>query len=349
MQPNLGRNNTNGVIDVKNESIQQDMEDGQAQAFRISRRKFLKTSAAGAVAATALSFGPFSLREIYAAASGSAPLPKVGKAVPVGSFSVVPFLDGPQSFALNLFNGADEATMLKVAGTQPVLGAFNVFLIRRDKELILVDTGNGTLRPDRTGQLPLCLEEAKVAPAGIDKILITHLHGDHMGGLVKEGKPFFPNAKVYLAKAEYDYWLNDDAMQQTPENRRGGFPLARGVLQVLEQNNLLVLFAPDEAITPGIASVDLPGHTPGHTGFMLVSEGKKLFFTGDLLHGADLQIPRPDITINFDVDQAKAKETRLRVFKQLAEGATPFAATHVPFPGMGILRVEGGGYRLEEL
>jgi len=136
-------------------------------------------------------------------------------------------------------------------------------------------------------------------------------------------------------------------MRQAPEGRRGGFALARDVMRVLEQDKLLVFFTPGDEIAPGIASVALFGHTPGHTGFMLASQGKKLLCAGDLLHGAALQMPRPDITIDFDVDQPLAKETRLRMFKQLAETGIPMAGVHLPFPGIWFVQAEGEGYKLK--
>ena len=282
-----------------------------------------------------------------AAAEQSAPPPVAGQAVAVGDFSVLPLLDGIHGFPLNLFHGADQTTLLAIAGGSPAPGSFNVFLIKHGQERFLVDTGNGTLRPERKGQLPLCLQEAKTAPEEINKIFITHLHGDHMGGLVKDGKPAFAKAKVHVAKAEYDYWMNEESMRHAPEGRRGLYPLVREVLRVLENEKLLVFFTPGEVVSPGITSVALFGHTPGHSGFMLASGGKKLFFVGDLLHAGAIQFARPDITVNFDVDQPMAKETRLRTFKQVAAEATPIAAAHLPFPGMGLVRAEGDGYRFE--
>ena len=275
------------------------------------------------------------------------PPPLAGKAVAVGDFSVVPLLDGVHSFPLSLFQGANQATMLAMAGTSPVPGSFNVFLIKHGQERFLVDAGNGALRPERTGQLPLCLQEAKTAPEEISKIFMTHLHGDHIGGLIKDGNPAFPKAKVYVARAEYDYWMSEEAMGQTPEGRRGLFPMVRSVLRVLDRDKLLVFFAPGEVVSPGITSVALFGHTPGHVGFMLASKDKKLFFVGDLLHAEAVQFARPDITLEFDVDQPLAKETRLSTFKQVAKEAIPIATAHLPFPGIGLVRPEGDGYRFE--
>jgi len=285
---------------------------------------------------------------VQAEAASSAPQSGAGKAVPVGDFSVVPLLDGAHNFPLGLFKGADEATMLAMAGAQPVPGSFNAFLIRHGQEYFLVDTGNGTLRPERTGQLSLNLKKAKIAPEDISKIFITHLHGDHIGGLVADGKPAFPKARVYVARGEYDYWMSEEAMRQAPESRRGTFSMVRDVMRLLEHDKLLVLFTPGEEVSENIASVALFGHTPGHTGFMLASKGHKLFFVGDLLHAGILQFPRPDITLEFDTDQKMAKETRLRIFKQVAAEKIPIAAVHLPFPGIGLVCSEGGGYKFEE-
>ena len=306
----------------------------------INRRTFL-AAAAGTVVASI----PGLMQGAFAAPP--APQPTAGKAVPVGDFAVTPLFDGPQSYPLNRFHGADEAAMLKIAGIQPLPAAYNVFLIKRGKERFLVDSGNGTLTPARTGQLPVCLKDAQTAPAEISKILITHLHGDHAGGLIEDGKPAFPKAKVHIPKTEYDYWTNDESIRQARENRRGLFPLIRNILRVLEQNSLIVFFTPGDVVSPDITSLELVGHTPGHTGFLLASQGKKLLFAGDLLHGAALQMPRPDITIDADVDQPKAKETRLRMFKQLAADAIPIAGAHLPFPGIGLVQSAGEGYTLK--
>jgi glyoxylase-like metal-dependent hydrolase (beta-lactamase superfamily II) len=265
----------------------------------------------------------------------------------IGDFSVVPLFDGPQSFPLDLFRGADKATMLAMAGGQLLPASFKAFLIERGAERFLVDAGNGTLRPERTGQLLLSLQKTETTPGDIGKIFITHLHGDHIGGLVEGGKAVFPKAQVYVARPEYDYWTNEEVMRQAPENQRQMFSLVHGVLRVLASDKALVLFTPGEVVAPGITSVALFGHTPGHMGFLLASEGKKLLFVGDMLHAEALQFPRPDITLLFDTDQLLAKETRMRMLKQVAADRTPIAAVHLPFPGIGLVRPEGDGYKFE--
>lgn len=308
------------------------------KVVEIDRRSFLGAAAGTAVLASM----PGMVKKAFAGQ------PTAGTALPVGDFTVTPLFDGPTNFPLSLFRGADEATMLKVAGVQPIPGAFNVFLIRHGQERFLVDTGTGALLPGRTGQLPLCLADAQTLPADIGKIFITHLHADHAGGLVKDGKPAFPNATVYMSQTEYGYWTSDEAMRRAPQRVRDLSPQIREILDIVEQNRPIIRFTSGDRVFPNLTSVALPGHTPGHTGYVLESRGKRLFFAADLLHGAALQFPRPDITIDFDVDQPMAGKTRLRTFRQLVEEKTPLpiACVHVPFPGVGLLQRAGNGYRL---
>jgi glyoxylase-like metal-dependent hydrolase (beta-lactamase superfamily II) len=332
----------------------------------ISRRTFL-TAAASTLAFAGM---PGFARKAFAAE----PQSLVGKAVTlavskVGATAVYPLLDGAHSFPFSLFKGADEATMLQVAGTQPIPGSFNVFLIERGKERYLIDTGIGTQFPGRTGRLPDALAEAKCPVQDISIIFITHLHLDHIGGLVADGKPVFPGALVYMSEAEHAYWMSEAAMSKAPDSCRK----VREILGVLEasltpdKDKRIVLFKPDTELTKGsvadssgalssrratnIKSVDLSGHTPGHSGFLLApkgSNGPQVFFVGDLLHGEALQMPRPDITIDFDVDQDKAKKIRLDTLDRIAK-QMPIAGAHLPFPGMGMVQPEGKGYKLAPL
>ncbi len=274
-------------------------------------------------------------------------LPYSTPPVMVGEFSVLPLLDGPNAIPLSFFRGASEDEMLKIAGTGNVPGAFNVFAVKKGRETYLVDTGAGKWMGDKGGRLLVCLEAVRITPVSVSKIFMTHLHGDHAGGLIKGGHPFFVNAQVYVAKPEYAYWTSEETMKNAPEAMRVQITRVRDALKILEKAGKLQFFNPGDQLAPGVTSVDLAGHTPGHAGFLLTSQGKKIFFVGDIVHSAILQMRRPDITIVYDVDQAKAKEVRLATLKKAAEDKIPIAGGHLPFPGIGTVTADGQGYTFE--
>lgn len=210
--------------------------------------------------------------------------------------------------------------------------AVNVFLIEMNDNNILVDAGFGKNLYDH---LKVCGK----APEDINSILMTHLHGDHIGGLLKEGKPAFPNAALYISQPEYDFWMSDEAMNKLPENGRGAFVQARNI--IAQYRDRLKLFVPESLdnvsheLLPGIKAVAAYGHTPGHTAFMLESEGDRLLIWGDLTHAMAVQIPYPHVAVTYDVDPDKAVETRLNVLKYVADNKIKIAGMHIEYPGMG--------------
>jgi glyoxylase-like metal-dependent hydrolase (beta-lactamase superfamily II) len=164
------------------------------------------------------------------------------------------------------------------------------------------------------------------------------MHGDHTGGLAKNGQALFPNARVCLAEQERDYWTRTHVNQGA-------------VAALAPYGSKVSVFRPGEPGTqaaellPGITAVAAFGHTPGHTLFLFESAGQKLLIWGDLMHVEKIQFPRPEISVTYDVDPAAAAVSRKKILEYAAANNIPVAGMHLVYPAIGIVRAEGGGYR----
>jgi glyoxylase-like metal-dependent hydrolase (beta-lactamase superfamily II) len=226
----------------------------------------------------------------------------------------------------------------------PVEASVNGFLINTGTKLVLIDTGAGTFFGPTVGKLVTNLEASGYRPEQVDEIYITHMHADHVGGLVKDGKMAFPNAVVRAAQSEADYWLSKTKMAAASAEAKDGFVNAQKALEPYVAAGRFKPFNGDEQLVPGIRSVSAPGHTPGHTLYMVESGGEKLLLWGDLMHAAAVQFPDPSVSIKYDSDVPAAREQRRKVFADAAEHRYWVAGAHLPFPGIGHLRANGSGY-----
>lgn len=266
----------------------------------------------------------------------------------VGDIVVTVLHDGYQDVAMTTVIGlqAEEAVAMLRASFRPARRtAVNTFLIRSGGRIALVDTGCGPAKPT-VGFLQANLAAAGVSPSEIDTILMTHLHPDHFGGLSDgQGKRLFPNAELLLHEDEYAYWHDDTAMMKVadPKWRQMFFGDARAHLAAYKDQTRE--FSAGE-VFPGVTAIPLPGHTPGHTGFMVASGGKSLFIWGDIVHVQELQVPRPETTMLVDVDPPRATETRRRIFDQVAADRQAIAGMHLHFPALAYMSKEGSGHRL---
>ncbi|QWA10585.1 MBL fold metallo-hydrolase [Sodalis ligni] len=271
----------------------------------------------------------------------------------VGGAQVTALYDGSSTFPLTLFkNAAPETLQREVAavdGDAPKVanGSVNSFLINTGDHLILIDSGGGKLLGPGFGQAMANLKAAGYRPEQVDMILLTHMHRDHIGGLVTDnGQPAFPNAAVWASKPEVDYWLSQANLDGAPSDQQAAFQRARDILAPYETAGRLHSFSYDKDLLPGLKAVALPGHTPGHSGFMLERNGQSILFWGDIVHYSALQFAHPELGIGFDSNSALAIKTRQALLKQVVRQKTLIAGAHITFPGIGYLRADGSqGYR----
>jgi len=221
------------------------------------------------------------------------------------------------------------------------------FLVDTGKQLILVDAGAGTWWGGGVlGRLAGSLRSAGYAPEEVDIVLVTHLHSDHVGGLTtQDGKRVFPNAEVYVAKAESDFWLSPEIAAKGPKDAQPFFQSAQAIAAPYIKAGRWRTFTGAEPIVDGMQLVPLPGHTPGHTGYEFSSKGQKILFWGDIVHAQRVQLQHPEVTAIFDTDQTAAAAARNQLLARLARENVLIATPHTSlFPALGRLHKEGSGY-----
>ena len=250
----------------------------------------------------------------------------------VGKVSVWAIADSTGDREMNVFPDADPEAVSQYVPAGRTPSSIMVFLIKTGNETILVDAGLGAPSGDRASRLGEGLKRIGVAPEEITMVLITHMHGDHIGGLVMGSEKTFPSARVLSSRVEHDFWLDEKSPELFPA-RRAGFDMAREILGLYGSASETFEFSSE--VVPGITAIDALGHTPGHTVYLLESEGEKMLFWGDLVHAAALQFPRPDICAQFDMDPEMSVTSRIRFMEKAAEEKLTIAGAHLPFPGIG--------------
>jgi glyoxylase-like metal-dependent hydrolase (beta-lactamase superfamily II) len=220
------------------------------------------------------------------------------------------------------------------------------FLVNTGKQLILIDAGAGTwFGGGSLGRLVDSLRSAGYAPEQVDRVFVTHMHSDHIGGLTtQDGKRVFPNAEVFVSKAESDFWLSPEIAAKAPKDAQTFFQSAQGIAAPYIKAGKWHTFRDSDVLADGVQLVSLHGHTPGHTGYEFSSQGQKILFWGDTIHEQLVQLSHPEITVVFDIDHAAAAATRKLLLQRLAREGVVIAGPHMPFPSMGRLRKEAHGY-----
>jgi glyoxylase-like metal-dependent hydrolase (beta-lactamase superfamily II) len=289
-----------------------------------------------------------SLQTLAAAPQVKTPAPGFYR-IMLGSYEVTALSDGVLRLPVDrlLLNSSPKQIETALAEHHqglPVVTSVNAYLINTGSKLILVDTGAGSLLGDGLGKLAVNLKAAGYQPQQVDEIYLTHMHPDHLGGLTQNGKAAFPNAVVRAGQQDADFWLSESRLKQAPPKEKASFENVIAALKPYQAAGHFKTFSNDGELSPGISAFAAHGHTPGHSIYLVESQGKKLLLLGDLIHVAAVQFAHPRVAISFDKDAKAAVAQRLRVFSDSAQRSVLVGGPHLSFPGLGYLNKQGAGY-----
>ena len=247
----------------------------------------------------------------------------------MGGFEVYMLMETQGPGNLSILLNPDRAALDAYIPGGTFTSAVNTFLVKTADQIVVVDTGFG-------GAIFSSMKTLGIAPAQVDAVLITHMHGDHINGLQKNGKALFPRATVYLARQEKDHWVKPG----TPAEAALA-PYGSRVETFLPAE--LGAAAPD--LLPGIKAIAAFGHTPGHTAYLVESGGEQLIIWGDLMHVQPVQFPLPDQSVSFDTDPVAAAASRRVILEYAVKNNAAIGGMHLAYPAIGRVAPEGAGYR----
>ncbi len=265
----------------------------------------------------------------------------------VGDITVTALNDGQFQASTAIVNGVaeDQAAAAEAAAFRvlPPRITISSYLLEIGGKKVLVDTGCGTAFGPAMGRARGKLDTLGIKPADIAAVLVTHAHVDHVSGLVDgDGKPWYPNAEIIINGLETAFWLDDARAAAAPEAEKGNFAIAQGALRPYAARTRTV--AHGQEGLPGITCHHLPGHTPGHSGWLIASGQESLFIWGDVVHLPGIQFALPQAGLAFDTDSDQARSTRARALDMAAADKLLVAGMHLDFPSFGHVVRAGGAY-----
>ena len=246
----------------------------------------------------------------------------------------------------------DLAKTLAAAGlpTDKMKNSYSPIVLTTGGKRVLFDTGNGEAASapsnNERGPLNAKLLSAAIDRKAIDVVVISHFHADHVNGLLMaDNSRAFPNAEILVPENEWNYWMDDDEMSRAPKGRMSDlFANNRRVFDALGRE--VTPYAWDKEIVPGVTAVGTPGHSIGHTSFVVASGGQMVFVQSDVCNNVAVFTPHPDWHGFFDQDPPKAASTRRKIYDMLAARSLPVQGYHFPFPALARIEKHGDGYRV---
>ncbi|KAF7276679.1 hypothetical protein GWI33_009929 [Rhynchophorus ferrugineus] len=272
----------------------------------------------------------------------------------VGNLTVTALFDGelglPRSDLLRIptekANQLFAENFVPIDDQNQIVTSFSAYLVQTPSQNILVDAGTAHCFGESLGHVEDNLKRAGIQPAQIDTILITHAHPDHLCGISKNGAMRYPNAKVYIAKADVDYWTSKSNEAKADDFFKPIFKMTRDALKPYQDAGQLIAFTEKTFNLPNVQLLDTHGHTYGHSSYLINGQnGQKFLGLGDVVHYAAVQLPYPEAVYRPDTDSDQATVVRQNVFKQAAEQKWWIGAAHIAFPGIGHIAKANMGYR----
>lgn len=273
---------------------------------------------------------------------------------PVGNLKVTALFDGelglPRSDLLGISsakaNQLFTENFVPVDEHNQVVTDFSAYLVQTPTQNILVDAGTAKCFGPSLGHVPENLKKAGLQPEQIDTILITHAHPDHLCGITLDGKMVYPNAKVYLAKADVDYWTSAQNEAKASDFFKPLFKMTRDALKPYQQTGQLIVFSKTSFDVPNVELISTQGHTEGHSSYLIDGKnGQKFLGLGDVVHYAAVQFPYPEASYKPDTDAERAIAVRKNIFEQAYQNHWWIGAAHVAFPGIGHIGKNAQGYQ----
>ena len=262
----------------------------------------------------------------------------------LGAIRVTALHDGHDDLPIAVVVNIGAAALDEGAPDGMLHPVFNAYLIETDDKRLLIDSGAGVHMGPNAGKMLDHLAQAGVALRDVDAIILTHCHRDHILGIVDEDwNAVFPNAELMVPELDNDFWLQRNPSKIDSEYQREDAVLAQKAAAPYRGRTRTISSG---EVAPGVTMVPLPGHTPGHSGYLVEGGGKKLFLWGDIVHFPTFQPAWPDANLIFDVDLLLTRETRKRTFERVIADGLEIGGGHLLAPGFARVQRAGMAYRI---
>jgi glyoxylase-like metal-dependent hydrolase (beta-lactamase superfamily II) len=264
----------------------------------------------------------------------------------LGDILVTAINDGTFQATFDLIAGIDKAACERIERAAfrvvPPKMTMNTFLVQTGGKMALIDTGCGVSMGPTLGMAVRNLKAIGVEPGDIDAILMTHLHPDHMNGLIDgNGNAVYPRAELLINEAELQFFNDPNSMARAPEDAKGFFAEMRAATTPYKDR---IKTFKDGPVLPGVSAITTPGHTPGHTAWMVESGGDSVLIWGDIVHMPNVQLAAPEAGTILDIDPKQAVATRRRTLDMAIADHQRVAGIHMDFPAFGHIVRAGQGY-----